>query len=394
MALLDTNPLAQLLGQEQYGQAKNEAMNMAGLQAIAQLLAASGAQARPIGVGQALGNAMLGGYQGYQSTLDKSLNDMLKASQISEMIRKQDEAKQIKQVLSGAAKPVYEQTPASTTYEGEDYGMGGQKLVGMTYDMKSVIPTLQALGRFDLLKDIGESQKALRQSGVLGDTGGLSPFAPYLQAESPQVRTLAQTYEAGFKKGTIDEETAYKRLEPLAKMEEQYVARVDKKAQEAKPTESQYKAATLGGRLEGSLDTLNKISIKNPEALKPEVFPSLLQGNILQYVPGTNMLAGKISSEDRLRAEAAQLDALDAALTLGTGAAYTKEQLSGYSKAYFPQKGDTDLVIQEKNSRFANLVELARLQAGSAAKNIDLAKQKSVFNTDEFIKNNGLEPRK
>ena len=78
------------------------------------------------------------------------------------------------------------------------------------------------------------------------------------------------------------------------------------------------------------------------------------------------MIAGKISSSDRLRAEAAQLDALDAALTLGTGAAYTKEQLRGYAKAYFPQIGDTPEVIAEKNDRFANIVRLARSQAGTA----------------------------
>jgi len=87
---------------------------------------------------------------------------------------------------------------------------------------------------------------------------------------------------------------------------------------------------------------------------------------VLSYLPGAEMIAGKISSSDRLRAEAAQLDALDAALTLGTGAAYTREQLRGYARAYFPQIGDTPEVIAEKNTRFANIVRLARSQAGTA----------------------------
>jgi hypothetical protein len=396
MALLDTNPLAQLLGQEQYGQAKTDALNMGALNAIAQLLSLSGPQARPVGTGQAIGQALLGGYQGYQGAMDKTLKEMLTATQLSDTLRKQKEAQQIKSVLASAARPVYEQTPASTTYEGEDYAMGGQKLVGMTYDMKSVIPTLQALGRFDLIKDIGESSKVLRQSGIMSDGAQApSPFAPYLNAQNPQVRTLAAQLQSGFERGIIDEETAFKRLDPLAKMEESYIARVDKQAEGAKPTESQYKAATLGGRLENALGTMKKVGEKNEEALKPEFFPELLQGSFLQYIPGTNMLAGKISSEDRLRAEAAQLDALDAALTLGTGAAYTREQLKGYAKSFFPQKGDTTTVIQEKNERFANLVELARLQAGPAAKNIDLAREKAnIFNVDEFIKNNNLEGKK
>ena len=127
MALLDTNPLAQLFGQEQYGQMKTDALNMGALNAIAQLLAASGAQARPVGTGQAIGQALLGGYSGYQSSMDKSLKEMLTATQIGEMVRKQKEAQQIKSVLASAAQPVYEQTPASPTYECEHYAMGGKK---------------------------------------------------------------------------------------------------------------------------------------------------------------------------------------------------------------------------------------------------------------------------
>ena len=387
MALLDTNPLAQLLGQEQYGQAQNEAMNMGALNAIAQLLSMSGPQAKPVGTGQAIGQALLGGYQGYQSSMDKTLKDMLTATQVSDMIRKQKEAQQIKSVLASAARPQY-------TYGAGEEGPT-RELTGMTYDMKSVVPTLQALGRFDLIKDIGESSKVLRQSGIMGDGQAPSPFAPYLQATNPAVRQLATQLQSGFERGIIDEETAYKRIEPLAKMEESYVARVDKQAQDAKPTESQYKAATLGGRLEKSLKDLNAVAETNEKALKPEVFPELIQGSFLSYIPGASMVATKLSSEDRLRAEAAQLDALDAALTLGTGAAYTREQLKGYAKAYFPQVGDTANVISEKNSRFANLVELAKLQAGPAAKNIEAASKASqVFDPKKFIKENDLEPRK
>lgn len=374
-----------------------------GLLGLGQALSRAGAPSlMPQGSG--LSEGLTAFNQGYQGNMDKALADMLKGAQVKDMIRKQQEAEQIKKVLATAARPQYETTPAVVPQGQTLYDEMGQltlgatpetkKLVGMTYDMKSVIPTLQALGRFDLLKDIGESQKALRQSGIMGDANAPSPFAPYLQATNPAVRQLASQLETGFKRGIIDEETAYKRLDSLAKMEESYVARVDKAAQDAKPTESQYKAATLGGRLEGALNTLNKVSLKNEEALKPEFFPELLQGSFLQYIPGTNMLAGKISSEDRLRAEAAQLDALDAALTLGTGAAYTREQLRGYAKSYFPQKGDTPIVIQEKNERFANLVNLARLQSGPAAKNIDLARQSSGFNKDQFMKDNNLEPRR
>jgi hypothetical protein len=66
--------------------------------------------------------------------------------------------------------------------------------------------------------------------------------------------------------------------------------------------------------------------------------------------------------------EAAQLDALDAALTLATGAAYTKEQLFGLRKSYFPQFGDKPETVKAKKSRFDKLIQDAKIRAGSAAK--------------------------
>jgi hypothetical protein len=168
MALLDTNPLAQLFGQEQYGQMKTDALNMGALNAIAQLLAASGAQARPVGTGQAIGQALLGGYSGYQSSMDKSLNEMLKATQISEMLRKQNETQQLKKLYASAATPQYETTPAVVP-EGQtlidDQGMltmgatpEQQKLTGYTYDINKIAPVLAGMGRFDELANI---EKAL-----------------------------------------------------------------------------------------------------------------------------------------------------------------------------------------------------------------------------------------
>jgi len=168
MALLDTNPLAQLFGQEQYGQMKNEALNMGALNAIAQLLAASGAQARPVGTGQAIGQALLGGYSGYQSSMDKSLNEMLKATQISEMVRKQNETQQLKKLYASAATPQYETTPAivpegQTLYDEmgmPTYGSTPEqkKLTGYAYDINKIAPVLASMGRFDELANI---EKAL-----------------------------------------------------------------------------------------------------------------------------------------------------------------------------------------------------------------------------------------
>jgi hypothetical protein len=69
----------------QFGkQAKEDALSMGALNAIAQLLAASGPQSRPVGTGQAIGQALIGGYQGYQSSMDKSLQELLTGAKLKE----------------------------------------------------------------------------------------------------------------------------------------------------------------------------------------------------------------------------------------------------------------------------------------------------------------------
>lgn len=115
MALLDTNPLAALLGQEQYGQAKNEALNMGALNAIAQLLSMSGPQARPVGTGQAIGQALLGGYQGYQGAMDKTLSDMLKTAQVQELMSKQAQKADIEKIKKQAVTPIATVAPQMTS---------------------------------------------------------------------------------------------------------------------------------------------------------------------------------------------------------------------------------------------------------------------------------------
>jgi hypothetical protein len=373
------------------------------LNAAIALLGSSGQTRQPISTGQALGGALGAGLEGYNQSFDRSLKQMLTNMQLGELkkkqqaeLLKQQEAQQLKSIITGGATPRYGTAEAiipTETYE--DVKTTVPKLVGFDYDLQKIIPQLQATGNFGAIKDISESMTALRKAGFMsGDTQAPSPFAPYIMSESPQVKTLATQLQTAFNKGVITEEQAYQRLQPLAQMETNYLQsrtsaeeKAAKAAEGKKPTESEAKAATLAGRLEGSLKDLQGIK---QEALKPEVIPSLLQG--LSIVPGAEMLAGKISSEDRLRAEAAQLDALDAALTLGTGAAYTREQLRGYAKSYFPQIGDTPNVILEKNARFERLVALAREQAGTAGKRIDTATEKSKpFNPNQFKKDRGLE---
>lgn len=126
-------------------------------------------------------------------------------------------------------------------------------------------------------------------------------------------------------------------------------------------TEGERKAGTLANRLDFAMSQVNDVMSLNPDAAMPGKVASLFGAMGMDY------LSNLSNPADRQIIEAAQEDMLDAALTLGTGAAYTKEQLAGYKKSYFPQLGDTDAVISAKRTRLQNLIKTAYDAAGRAA---------------------------
>jgi hypothetical protein len=137
-------------------------------------------------------------------------------------------------------------------------------------------------------------------------------------------------------------------------------------AKNAQTTEGERKAATLLQRLQFSQGQLMQALKEKPDADKPGLFASAV-GKL--STTGENLL----NSAERQRVQAAQLDILDAALTLGTGAAYTKEQLEGYRTSYFPAYGDDPKTILDKQARLKNVIEAAKTAAGRAAKLVPAA---------------------
>jgi hypothetical protein len=131
-----------------------------------------------------------------------------------------------------------------------------------------------------------------------------------------------------------------------------------------KPTEDENKSAGYAVRMEDALNTLRTVTAQDPGAATPPILQSIV-GNV------STAAANAMTPVNRQRIESAQLDALDAALTLATGAAYTKEQLASLSKSYFPQIGDKPQNIQEKQARLEKVIQTARIRAGTAAPNID-----------------------
>ncbi len=132
-------------------------------------------------------------------------------------------------------------------------------------------------------------------------------------------------------------------------------------------TEGERKAAALATRLDSSLQKLSAVTAGSPDSQKPGIMERGFENADMETA------ANMVRSQARQRVNAAQLDALDAALTLATGAAYTKEQLESLRTSYFPQLGDDEETVKDKRERFALIVETARIAAGRAEPSVDKA---------------------
>jgi hypothetical protein len=136
--------------------------------------------------------------------------------------------------------------------------------------------------------------------------------------------------------------------------------------QDAKPTESQGKVFTLLSRIAGGAKDIQNTIATDPEAQQAGLFETLSR-NVL----GEGIVTRSLAGPERRTVTDAQVDILDGLLTLGTGAAYNREQLIGQTLAYFPQYGDTEQEIEVKNQRLNRAIEAARIQAGPLAEQFD-----------------------
>ena len=136
-----------------------------------------------------------------------------------------------------------------------------------------------------------------------------------------------------------------------------------------KPTEGQGKNAVLIGRIKGGWQDISQVLARAPQAQIPGVAETLVGGTAAGGLSG--LAARQVSDPDRRIIADSQADMLDAILTLGTGAAYTPAQLSAMTVSHFPQLGDTPEEIAVKNRRLMRLVEVAKLNAGPLAGELD-----------------------
>lgn len=129
------------------------------------------------------------------------------------------------------------------------------------------------------------------------------------------------------------------------------------------PSESERTAGYLTTRLKNSLEQYQIAIGQTPKAAMPN-----MMGEIIKGITRSDYLKNLATPEARQRVEAAQLDMLDAALTMATGAAYTREQLESTRRTLFPELGDKPATIRDKAKRLDDLLkEAAMTKAGRAA---------------------------
>ena len=385
---------SQLLSPAETQRMQSGANQAALLNAAIALLGSSGQTRQPISTGQVLGSALGAGMEGYQQSFDRNLKQMLTSMQLGEIKRKQQEAQQLKSIITGGATPRYGTAEAvipTETYE--DVKTTVPKVVGFDYDLQKIIPQLQATGNFAAIKDISESMTALRKAGFMsGDTQAPSPFAPYTMAESPQVKTLANQLQTAFNRGVITEEQAYQRLEPLARMEENYLRNkasaadaAAKAAEGKKPTEGERNAAGFVQRMEASEQMIDKL--ENKIATQQMGTGKVAMGDAKKvnepYATGyTQFLGGipligeyartKAMTPEQQQYRQAQENWVRANLRKESGAAIGAEEMDKEIATYFPMPGNDAATIQQKKVARQVTMDSMRKAAGVSYQPFDL----------------------
>jgi hypothetical protein len=338
---------------------------------------------------QAYKNAMQGQvqeqFQGFQ------LQDALrKRKQEEEALALQQQARMRQQMIdravAGSFQPGMAAVPAQMVEEdgrfiGETPAVAG-RAAGI--DFQTLMPILQASpeGR-KTLSDLMASQKAMRPEykevgGVLYEIptfgGDIKPVAGTKKRETVTVGNVVLDKDNMQVLYTAPDapSSSIKEFQDFAKLsppeQKAYLSLQENKRPSTTinmPNEGERKSAVLANRMNFSVAQMNEAIGQDPKAAMPNT-----AAEAARYFARSDFLANKLTPEQRQVVETAQLDVLDAALTLGTGAAYTREQLEGYRRSYFPQLGDEKKTVDMKQKRLENLLRSAEIASGRAASSI------------------------
>lgn len=374
-----------LLTPEQMASAQDRAQRAAALQlGLGMISGATGQRgAGKPRLGQIVAQAGIPAMQAYQGAFDQTLRNALVSMQIGEAKRRQDQElrtqeaiKEYQQQLQNISGGVV--TPSMALARGGGPTEAAAAQIGQPVD----VATEQRRAAMQLLAKV--SPQTLAAESLKGPdylTVGENVFVKKPGGGLEKIVSAGGKFTGDFANyavglyGTTDAaEILAKDPDAMSKIETGVLAKARAGASSLNlPSGEERKAGFLANRVKFNLDLMSDIIKKNPPAASPEAIPS-----VVRYLSGSEFLSNKLTTTDRQRIEAAQRDVLDAALTLGTGAAYTKEQLEGYRLSYFPQLSDDAATVKDKQARLQNLLESSYITAGRAAPTVAPTKAPEV----------------
>ncbi len=296
--------------------------------------------------GQSIVEGLQRGQQAYKGGMQGALQEQLQNAQLQEMLRKRQLEQQalmrqqaVENEITKAYRPeTFAETPLTNMMGQEIAGPNQPQAAGL--GMAALAPKLMATaeGR-KALKDMQPEYKEV--NGALYEISAGMP--PRLVAGNKKRDTvtvgnvvldkddMSVLYTAPeAPAGSIKEFQDFKKLTPAE--QRAYLLLQEQKRPSTTinmPNEGERKAATLASRLNFSVGQMNEAIGLDPKAAMPST-----PAEIARFVSRTDFLPNKLNTDQRQVVEAAQEDILDAALTLGTGAAYSREQLAGYKKLF------------------------------------------------------------
>ena len=349
---------AGLLGEEGMAQAKRQAQSDALLNLSAALMKAGAPSRTPQGLGLGLVEGMQAAGRGYKESMQGALQEKLAQQKIAEAIAARKRSAGAQEFLTSVLQPQLV-SESTTGPSGVPYPVNQVRQA----TLQELIPQFAKYGTegFDALSKYLDVQKAGKpEYKAVGDYLYEIPMegAPRQVAGQAKLPTAVQEYNFAVGQGYKGTFEQYER-----DMKKAGATSINM------PGEGERKAAVLANRLNFGVQQMNEAIGKDPSAAMPNTAVEAAR-----FFSQTDWLPNKLTSPQRQIVESAQLDVLDAALTLGTGAAYTREQLEGYRKSYFPQLQDDQATIKSKQKRLQNLLESAEIASGRAASQIKTPK--------------------
>jgi len=327
-----------ILAPEQEEKLRNQALVSGIIGTAANYLA----QPKNLGAGSAvpyLAKAYVGGMGASQGTVDTALNNLYR-----------------QQLLAGRNDPFGTIDISKFTPESPE-SLAVYQQSGNLGDLKQISATEKGESPFGKINTSDYTPKSLAAFQKSGNFEDLVPKPDAIKATQdytePQLDQLTGKYVFLPKRPGL----------PVKDLQGNIVTDI-KLAEKAgeKLSEGERTAGFLSERLNNSLNQLKQVTGEKPSAASPNI-----KAEAIKFFTRSDYLKNLANPESRQQVEAAQYDILDSALTLGTGAAYTREQLESYRQSYFPQLGDKPKTVQDKARRLEGLLEAAYKKAGRAA---------------------------